>query len=98
MQTNIEIDDDLIAEAMAVTGLPTKKAAVEEALRRVTARNRQRKACADLAGIGWDGDLNVMRNDGSQSISEIFGSDLPNEAFEGVFDQPRTRIWREADS
>ena len=35
MRTNIDIDDDLLAQAMAVTGLATKKATVEEALRRL---------------------------------------------------------------
>jgi hypothetical protein len=25
---------------------------------------------------------------------DIFGSDLPDEAFAGVFDQPRERAWR----
>jgi Arc/MetJ family transcription regulator len=33
MRTNIDIDDQLIDRAMAVTGLPTKRAAVEEALK-----------------------------------------------------------------
>lgn len=32
MRTNIEIDDELMKEAMKVTGATTKKAAVEEAL------------------------------------------------------------------
>ncbi len=54
MRTNIDIDDDLIAEAMAATGLATKKATVEEALRRLD-------ALADMAGLGWDGDLDAMR-------------------------------------
>lgn len=31
MRTNVEIDDKLMAEALKLTGLPTKKAAVEEA-------------------------------------------------------------------
>jgi hypothetical protein len=26
---------------------------------------------------------------------DLFGSDLPDEAFAGVFDQPRQKIWRE---
>jgi hypothetical protein len=25
---------------------------------------------------------------------DVFGSDLPDEAFAGVFDQPRERDWR----
>jgi len=28
---------------------------------------------------------------------DVFGSDLPDEAFAGVFDQPRPRKWREVD-
>ena len=63
MRTNIELDDELLAEAMAVTGLPTKKATVEEALRRLVRRHRQKKAIAALAGAGWVGDLDEMRRD-----------------------------------
>ena len=33
MCTNIEIDDKLIAQAIRLTGLPTKRAVVEEGLR-----------------------------------------------------------------
>jgi hypothetical protein len=28
---------------------------------------------------------------------DIFGSELPDETFAGIFDQPRTRGWREVD-
>jgi len=28
---------------------------------------------------------------------DVFGSDLPDEAFAGVFDQPRHRDWREIE-
>ena len=61
MRTNIEIEDELLKEAMAAVGLTTKKATVEEALRRLVAHHRQKKALADLAGIGWEGDLDAMR-------------------------------------
>jgi Arc/MetJ family transcription regulator len=63
MRTNIEIDDKLLAEAMAVSGLATKKATVEEALRRLVRGYRQRKAIAALAGAGWTGNLDAMRRD-----------------------------------
>ena len=33
MRTNIDIDDDLLTEAITASGLSTKKATVEEALR-----------------------------------------------------------------
>ncbi|PPQ40170.1 type II toxin-antitoxin system VapB family antitoxin [Rhodopila globiformis] len=61
MRTNIDIDDNLLTEAMAATGLPTKKATVEEALRRLVQSARRRKALADMAGLGWEGDLDAMR-------------------------------------
>ncbi|HEY4173898.1 MAG TPA: type II toxin-antitoxin system VapB family antitoxin [Rhodopila sp.] len=61
MRTNIDIDDDLLAEAMAATGLETKKATVEEALRRLIQRHRRQVAFADMAGLGWEGDLAAIR-------------------------------------
>ena len=61
MRTNIELDDKLMAEAMAASGQKTKKATVEEALRALVRRHRQNKAIASLAGVGWDGDLDDMR-------------------------------------
>ena len=61
MRTNIELDDALLAEAMAATGLPTKKATVDEALRRMVRQYRQKNAISDMAGIGWEGDLDSMR-------------------------------------
>ncbi len=60
MRTNIEIDDTLLADAMAATGLTTKRATVEEALRTVVRIRNQQGALLNLAGIGWDGDLDAM--------------------------------------
>jgi len=61
MRTNIEIDDELMVEAMAAAGLPTKRATVEEGLRLLLRVRRQATAIADLRGVGWDGDLDEMR-------------------------------------
>jgi Arc/MetJ family transcription regulator len=63
MRTNIEIDDDLLAEAMAAAGLATKKATVNEALRRLVQQHRRRQAIQDMIGLGWEGDLDAMRKD-----------------------------------
>lgn len=61
MRTNIDIDDNLLIEAMSLSGLPTKKATVEEALRRLVRCYHQRRAIADMAGLGWEGDLDELR-------------------------------------
>jgi Arc/MetJ family transcription regulator len=53
-RTNIEIDDELMAEAMKALGQSTKKATVEAALRLAARNSRLRQAIDNLAGIGWD--------------------------------------------
>lgn len=63
MRTNIDIDDELLAEAKEATGKTTKKDIVEEALRRAVKNYQARKAIAELRGIGWEGDLKEMRRD-----------------------------------
>lgn len=70
MRTNIELDDELIAEAMAATGLPTKRATVEEALRVLVLQYRRRTALANLAGLGWEGDLDAMREGRFDDLAE----------------------------
>ncbi len=61
MRTNIEIDDDLLASAMRASGSVTKKAAVEEGLRLLVQIKGQVEALEDLKGLGWNGNLGVMR-------------------------------------
>lgn len=61
MRPNIDVDDNLLEQAMAATGLRTKKATIEEALRRLVRAYQQRQAIEDMRGLGWDGDLGKMR-------------------------------------
>ncbi len=61
MRTNIEIDDDLMAEAIVALGVKTKREAVEESLRRSVRAARQLKALREMNGAGWEGDLDDMR-------------------------------------
>jgi Arc/MetJ family transcription regulator len=61
MRTNIVLDDDLIEEAMALTGLSTKRAVVHEALITLV-RLRKQASVRSLRGkLPWDGDLDAMR-------------------------------------
>ena len=61
MRTNIEIDDDLMTEARRLTGVKTKREAVDLALRELVARHR-RVGILDLRGrVHWEGDLEASR-------------------------------------
>lgn len=62
MRTNIEIDDELMREALDATGLKTKREAVEAGLRTLV-RGREQRKILDLVGIGWTGNLDDMRTD-----------------------------------
>ena len=61
MRTNIDIDDELLSQAMAAVGLSTKRATVEEGLRLLVRIRKQANALAALKGLGWEGDLDEMR-------------------------------------
>lgn len=61
MRTNIVIDDDLMAEAMRLTGIKTKRDVVEEALRVLVRTTAQKNILALRGKIHWEGDLNAMR-------------------------------------
>jgi Arc/MetJ family transcription regulator len=61
MRTNIVIDDRLMAEAIKVSKLPTKRAAVEAGLRLIIAVHGQ-GAIRDLKGkVRWEGNLDESR-------------------------------------
>lgn len=68
MRTNIEIDDELLSQAMSVAGLSTKRATVEEGLRLLVRIGGQTRALSDLEGLGWEADLDEMRQ-GRQPVT-----------------------------
>jgi Arc/MetJ family transcription regulator len=43
MPTNLAIDDELLEQALAIGGLPSKRATVDEALREFIARRKRAK-------------------------------------------------------
>ena len=61
MRTNIEIEDELIQRALSLSGLETKRAAVEAALRMLI-RVKEQEEILNLAGkVHWQGDLEESR-------------------------------------
>jgi Arc/MetJ family transcription regulator len=61
MRTNIEIDDELIARAMELTGLRTKRAVVDAALRALIERRSRQLLRESFGKYPWEGDLDQMR-------------------------------------
>lgn len=60
-RTNIDLDEDLVAEVMRRYGVKTKKDAVDLALRRLVGTPLTADFFHSLEGIGWDGDLDLLR-------------------------------------
>jgi Arc/MetJ family transcription regulator len=63
MRTNIVLDDELVSEAMRRTGIRTKRAVVEEALRKLIRLKRQEEIRSLRGKLHWQGDLDDMRRD-----------------------------------
>jgi Arc/MetJ family transcription regulator len=63
MRTNIEIDDNLMAEAMKAMGTKTKRETVEKALEAQVAIKRQLGIRALMGKVEWVGDLDDWRRE-----------------------------------
>ena len=60
-RTNIVLDDELVAACLKATGMKTRRALVDHALRELLRREKQRKIL-DLEGkVHWKGDLGSWR-------------------------------------
>lgn len=63
MRTNIVIDDKLMADVMRLTGLKTKKGAVELGLRTLLRLRQQEEIRRFRGKLSWQGDLDALRTD-----------------------------------
>ena len=62
MRTNIVIDDQLMAEALRVSGCESKKEAVEQGLKLLIQLSKQQGIRKLRGKIEWEGDLDEMRS------------------------------------
>jgi Arc/MetJ family transcription regulator len=60
-RTNIELDDGLVVRVMDRYQLPSKRATVDFALRRLDFEPLSREQALAMRGTGWDGDLDQLR-------------------------------------
>lgn len=61
MRTNIVIDNQLMADALQLTGITTKREAVETALRLMISLKRQERIREQRGKLHWEGELDEMR-------------------------------------
>jgi Arc/MetJ family transcription regulator len=62
MRTNIDIDDKLMQDALKVTGLKTKKDAVELGLKTLVRLQKQAEIKKFRGKLNWEGNLDDMRS------------------------------------
>jgi Arc/MetJ family transcription regulator len=63
MRTNIVIDDELMKQVLKLTGLKTKREAVEQGLKTLLRLKQQEKIREYRGKLAWEGDLDKMRRD-----------------------------------
>ena len=63
MRTNIVIDDELMKQVLKLTGLKTKREAVEQGLKTLLRLKRQEQIRQFRGKLHWEGDLDDMRRD-----------------------------------
>ena len=63
MRTNIVLDDVLMAEAMRISQLKTKKAVIEKGLKLLIQVKKQENIRQLKGKLKWEGDLDKMRRD-----------------------------------
>lgn len=63
MRTNIEIDDQLMRDALNACGAKTKREAVELGLKTLIDLDRQARVRQLRGKIAWEGDLEAQRTD-----------------------------------
>ena len=63
MRTNIDIDDELMRQAMQLSGRKTKRDTVEAGLRLLVRMKQQERIRQGRGKLRWEGDLDRMRRD-----------------------------------
>ena len=63
MRTNIVVDDELMNDAMCLTGVKTKREAVELALKSLILLENQKKIKHLRGKLKWEGNLEALRTD-----------------------------------
>lgn len=62
-RTNVVLDDRLVEDCQAVTGIKTRRALIDYSLREVLRRGRQKEVLQLKGTVRWEGDLEQWRKE-----------------------------------
>ena len=60
-RTNVVLDDDLMDSCLKATGIKTRRALIDHALRELLRHESQKKILELKGRVHWEGDLNKWR-------------------------------------
>ena len=60
-RTNVVLDDELVEKCRKLTGIKTRRALIDFALREVLRHGRQRRLLELMGAVEWEGDLTEWR-------------------------------------
>ncbi len=60
-RTNVVLDDDLVAKCQETTGIKTRRALIDHALRELLRRDKQMRLLELKGKVDWEGDLSSSR-------------------------------------
>lgn len=60
-RTNVVLDDELVEKCRKATGIETRRALIDHALRELLRRERQKKVLELKGAVRWEGDLSAWR-------------------------------------
>lgn len=64
-RTNVELDENLVNDCVKITGIKTRKALIDHALRELLRHERQLELLKLKGNISWVGNLDEWRQDRS---------------------------------
>ena len=60
-RTNVVLDDELVEECQKLTGISTRRALIDHALRELLRRGHQRRLLELQGTVKWEGNLDAWR-------------------------------------
>jgi Arc/MetJ family transcription regulator len=80
MRTNVVLDETLVEQAKALTGIKTTRGVIDEALRLLIRLREQGQVRELRGGLRWEGDLAALREGRSNAYAATEEGPAPDAA------------------